>query len=277
MSFLIDLDIYRGPLDLLLYLVRRNEVEVEELPVARITAQYLDYVTVLQHLDINAAADFLEIASILTEMKSRSVLPRAEEEAEPENQIVEDPRRDLVRRLLEYKKFKDAASLLEEQGRQWQERFPRMAVDLPRRPRELAEEPIHELEVWDLVSALARLLRDNQAAQPASIIYDDTPIHVYMEQIHERARAQGRIAFTELFQAGMHKSTLVSLFLAMMELIRHYGLRAQQDEIFGEIWLMPDPNRIGPLDLSQVDNYEYVRREEPEDDSTGTTEGEPES
>jgi segregation and condensation protein A len=266
MSFLIDLDIYRGPLDLLLYLVRRNEVEVDELPVGQIASQYLDYVMVIQHLDINAAADFLEIASILTEMKSRSVLPRAEEEAEPENEIIEDPRRDLVRRLLEYKKFKDAASLLEEQGRQWQERFPRMAVDLPRRPRELADEPIHELEVWDLVSALARLLRDNQSAATTSIVYDDTPIHVYMERIYERARTEGRLAFTELFQAGMHKSTLVSLFLAMMELIRHYGMRAQQDQLFGEIWLMPDPHRVGPLDLSQVDNYEYVRRPDSEDE-----------
>jgi segregation and condensation protein A len=267
MSFLVDLGIYRGPLDLLLYLVRRNEVEIDDLPIAPIAAQFLSYVEVLAEIEINAAADFLELASTLAEMKSRSVLPRAEEETETEFQIVEDPRRDLVRRLLEYKKFKDAASLLEEQGRSWQERFPRLSTDLPRRQRDLAEEPIHELEVWDLVSALARLLRDNQAAQPASIIYDDTPIHVYMERLHERATREKRVTFTELFQAGMHKSTLVSLFLAMMELIRHYGLRAEQDHLFGEIYLTPDPMRTGPLDLSQVDNYEYARKDEAMDEA----------
>ena len=253
MSFLIDLDIYRGPLDLLLYLVRRNEVEVDELPVGQIASQYLDYVMVIQHLDINAAADFLEIASILTEMKSRSVLPRAEEEAEPENEIIEDPRRDLVRRLLEYKKFKDAASLLEEQGRQWQERFPRMAVDLPRRPRELADEPIHELEVWDLVSALARLLRDNQSAATTSIVYDDTPIHVFMERIHTRLVEHGRLAMSELFQPGMHKSTLVGLFLAILELVRHHGVRAEQEGDFGEIYITPGPEQSRSLPLPMED------------------------
>ncbi len=266
MAFLVELGIYRGPLDLLLYLVRRNEVEVENLPVAPIAAQFLAYVEVLAEIDINAVADFLEVASILAEMKSRAVLPRAEEEeAEGEAAIAEDPRRDLVRRLLEYKKFKDAASLLEDQGRTWQERFPRLSTDLPRRQRDLAEEPIHELEVWDLVSALARLLRDNQAAQPASIVYDDTPIHVYMQNLHERSVREKRVAFSELFQAGMHKSTLVSLFLAMMELIRHYGLRAEQDQLFGEIWLTPDPLRTGTLDLSQVDNYEYAKKSEEEE------------
>ena len=170
--------------------------------------------------------------------------------------MIEDPKADLVRRLLEYKQFKDAASVLDDRARQWQERFPRLSSDLGPRQRNLAEEPIHELELWDLVSAFGRIMRDQQAAQPASIVYDDTPIHVYMEQIHARLIARGQLAMSELFQTGMHKSSLISIFLAVLELVRHHGLRAEQGHDFGEVWLIPGMRLDEPLDLSGVDNYE---------------------
>ena len=112
-------------------------------------------------LKVDDVGDFVEMASTLIEIKSRSVLPRSEEIEEP----LEDPRQDLVRRLLEYKEFKDAASMLEERGRQWQEHFPRLASDLPPRNRNPAEEPIHEVELWDLVSAFGRILREQAASQ----------------------------------------------------------------------------------------------------------------
>ena len=131
MDFLVDLEVFRGPLDLLLYLVRKHEVEITEIPIAPITDQFLDYLAVIEQLDVDAVGDFLDMASTLVEIKSRMVLPRSEEIEEP----LDDPRRELVERLLEYKRFKDAATILEERSRDWQERYPRLASDLvERRP-----------------------------------------------------------------------------------------------------------------------------------------------
>jgi segregation and condensation protein A len=235
MKFRIDLDIFRGPLDLLLYLVRKHEVEITEIPVAAITEQFLDYLSVLEQLDVNAVGDFLEMASQLIEIKSRMVLPRGGEVEEE----LDDPRQELVSRLLEYKKYKEAASMLEERSRNWQERFPRLADDVPARNLDPAEAPIQEVELWDLVSAFARIMRETAANAPSNIIYDDTPIHVYMEQIHRRLAQQGRLAFSELFQAGMHKSRLIGIFLAVLELVRHHGVTTEQDALFGEIYILP--------------------------------------
>src|SRR5688500_15627960 len=246
MTFRVDLDMFRGPLDLLLYLVRKHEVDVLDIPIAPITLQYLEYLDVLRELDVNAVGDFLEMASTLAEIKSRLVLPRGGEIEEE----LDDPREDLVRRLLEYKKYKDAASMLDERGRGWQERFPRLAPDADTQARDPGDEPIHELELWDLVSAFGRVLRDQRSLEPASIVYDDTPIHVYMERIHAQLVSAGRLALGDLFQPGMHKSTLVGIFLAILELVRHHGVRAEQEQDFGEIWVLPSPDPSPSLNFA---------------------------
>jgi segregation and condensation protein A len=253
MDFRVDLEIFRGPLDLLLYLVRKHEVEIVDLPIAPIADQFLEYLAVLEQLDVNAVGDFLEMASTLVEIKSRMVLPRG---GEVEYELA-DPRQELVHRLLEYKKFKDAASMLEERCRGWQERFPRWADDLPPRERSLGEEQIQEVELWDLVSAFGRIMRDVEATKPSNIVYDETPIHVYMSQIQAQLLKRGRLAFRELFRPGMHKSALVGIFLAILELVRHQCARAEQNELFGEIWVLPGAEPAAPLDPSNVDTYEH--------------------
>jgi segregation and condensation protein A len=253
MDFRIDLETFRGPLDLLLYLVRRHEVEIAELPIAQITQQYLEYLEVLQELDVNAAGEFLDMASTLAEIKSRMVLPHGDEETE----TLVDPRDELVERLLEYKKYKDAASMLDEQSRQWQQRFPRIASDVPPRRADLTSQPIQEVELWDLVSALGRMLRDRERVAPTSIVYDDTPIQSYMQQIHSRLLAQRKAAFSELFSPGMHKSAMVGVFLAILELVRHHSVRTEQDDLHGEIWVLPGEAFAHELNVAQVDNYEH--------------------
>jgi segregation and condensation protein A len=253
MDFRVNLDIYRGPLDLLLYLVRKHEVEIVDLPIAPITEQYLEYLAVLKELDVNAVGDFLDMASTLVEIKSRSVLPRG---GEVEDELA-DPRQELVRRLLEYKKFKDAASMLDERGRAWQQRFGRMANDLPPRQRDLGEEAIHEVELWDLVSAFGRIMRDIEATKPSNIVYDETPIHVYMAQINQQLAQRGRLTFRELFRPGMHKSALIGMFLAILELVRHQQVRTDQNRLFGEIWVLPGPSASAELDPSAIDSYEH--------------------
>jgi segregation and condensation protein A len=163
----------------------------------------------------------------------------------------------LVHRLLEYKKYRDAASILEERGRVWQQHYPRLSTDLPGRVRDLAEEPIEEVELWDLVSAFGRIMRETEAARPSSIVYDETPIHVYMTRIQRQLIEKGRLIFRDLFQPAMHKSQLVGIFLAVLELVRHHRVRVDQNELFGEIWILPDRNCQMPLDASNVDNYEH--------------------
>ncbi len=251
MDFRVDLNVFRGPLDLLLYLVRKHEVEITEIPIAMITDQYLQYLTVLEQLDVNAVGDFLAVASKLIEIKSQQVLPRADEIQDE----MEDPRQELVRRLLEYKKYRDAASLLEERSRSWQQRYARLSDDLPPRQRNLAEEPIQEVELWDLVSAFGRIIRETHATKPSNIVYDDTPIHVHMSKIHARLVTEGQVTFSSLFKPGMHKSTMVGIFLAVLELVRHHHVRVEQNDLFGEIWVLPSLEATEPVDFSQYDTY----------------------
>jgi len=234
MEFRVQLDIFRGPLDLLLFLVRKHELDIRDLPIAQITEQFLSYLEVLQQLDLGEVADFLEVAGRLIEIKSQMVLPQGGEEVE----TWDDPRDELVQRLLEYKRYKEAASILEERSRQWQQRYPRLVDDLAPRALDPAEQQIQEVELWDLVSAMGRILRDAQTTSPATIVYDDTPIHVYMQRIHQQLAQRQRLAFSELFTPGMHKSAIVGVFLAVLELVRHYGVRAEQEELHGEIWIV---------------------------------------
>lgn len=226
---------FAGPLDLLWYLVRKQELDVLDIPIARVTEQYLELLTVLEVIDVNAVGDFLELATRLMEIKSRLMLPRHEED-EPEEQV-EDPRQDIVQRLLEYKKYKDAASMLTERGQVWQQRFARRANDLPAEGINPAEQEIHEVELWDLVSAFARVIRDNATAKPSAIHYDDTPIEVYMDRIRERLGRETPLAFSSLFESGMIRSQMIGIFLAVLELIRHHHVLVEQQDLFSEIWI----------------------------------------
>ena len=234
MRFRVQLYMFSGPLDLLWYLVRKHELDILDIPIARVTEQYLEMIAVLEAIDVNAVGDFLELATRLMEIKSRMMLPRQEDEEE----AVDDPRHDMIERLLEYKKYKDAASMLEQRGQEFQRRFARRVNDLPTSRIDPAEQPIQEVELWDLVSAFARVVRDNAAVQPSNIRYDDTPIEVYMDRIRERLAVEPRLAFTSLFECDLHRSQLVGIFLAVLELIRHLQVQVEQEELFGEIWIL---------------------------------------
>jgi segregation and condensation protein A len=270
MTFRVDLDVFRGPLDLLLYLVRKHEVEIVDIPIAPITDQFLAHLAVLEQINVNAVGDFLEMASWLIEIKSRMVLPRGDEVEE----AFDDPRQELVARLLEYKKYKDAASMLDERGRMWQERYPRAADDL--QAAQAAEAPLREVELWDLVSAFSRIVRETSLARPSSIVYDDTPIHVYMGRIVERLRREGTVALSQFFPSGLIKSAQIGMFLAVLELVRHHHVQAEQNDLFGEIWLLAAAGAIpsvDEIDATAVDNYEHGRRAE--EATTAATHGAP--
>jgi segregation and condensation protein A len=232
MEYQVELATFRGPMDLLLYLVKREEVDVCDIPIARITEQFLEYMRVIEMLDVELAGDFLVTAATLMEIKSRMLLPRPEEIAEEDD----DPRKELVRQLLEYKKFKEAASLLEAQAEQQSYRLPRLAVEtLP--DRDLSLQPLRQVELWDLVSAFGRLMRETLALQPQQIVVDQTPIHVYMDIILQRLGRSSRLAFSTLFEPPFQRGRIVGIFLACLELIKGQLVIAEQDDVYGEIWI----------------------------------------
>lgn len=239
-DYRIHLDLFSGPLDLLLYLVRRNELDVIELPISRITHQFLQFLEVLEFLDLDLVGDFVVMASTLVEIKSRQVLPRTvEEEVPDEIPLTDDPSTELIQQLMEYKRYKDAALAMEQRAAEWQERYPRLSDERPSAGKDHAEDPIKEVELWDLVSALSRVLHKRVVEESSSIRYDDTPISVYIDRIGARVREVGRVPFSEFFEGTNLRSKIIGIFLAVLELLRHHGFRADQVADFDEIFVLP--------------------------------------
>tara|TARA_R110002095_G_scaffold32365_2_gene30800 strand:- start:1235 stop:2104 length:870 start_codon:yes stop_codon:yes gene_type:complete len=236
-QYRVDLNIYSGPLDLLLYLIRRNELDILDFPIASITTSFNEFLDVLELMDLDLVGDFIVMASTLTEIKSRMVLPRAEEEEIAE--VIDDPRSDLIQQLLEYKKFKDAANALEEHAAEWQEHYPRLTDERPKSGKDPSEDLIKEVELWDLVSALARVVKRKEVEEESSITYDDTPISTYVERIGARVREEQKVAFSTFFEGEKVRSRIIGIFLAILELLRHHQFRADQPVEHGEIWVLP--------------------------------------
>lgn len=253
MNFRIDLPLYRGPIDLLLYLIRKQEVPIDEIELAKVIDQYIEYLDILESLDLTEVGEFVDLASTLIEIKSQSVLPKIVEETE-EPVAIESSGSDLIRQLLQYKEIRDAASVLDEMGGRWQNRYARMSNDLPADRSSPADQPIVDLQLWDLVSAFGRIMREAGGPPATEIVYDDTPIHVYMQAIHKRLRNEAKVPLVNLFEGGMHKSALIGWFLATLELTRHHGAAVQQD-IHGDIVVVKTDRYSEQLDVNEVDNY----------------------
>jgi segregation and condensation protein A len=236
MDFQTDLPVFHGPLDLLLYLVKRDELDLRDIPIARVAEQFMAYLDGLDLLDVEMAGEFLVMASTLMELKSKVLLPRAEEMGGAE----EDPRQELVRQLLEYKRFKEAAALLDQQAEKQASRLSRTP---PPPPTPTGPAPLRPVELWDLVSAFGRLLRETLALQPQQITVDQTPMHVYMEEVVVRLQREGRLQFSKLFTPPFTRSRLVGYFLAVLELTRRFQVQAEQGEAFGDIWLCLFPGQ----------------------------------
>jgi segregation and condensation protein A len=256
-NFAVDLTEYAGPMDLLLYLIRREEMDVTGLSLTRITRQYLDFLEILQSIDVDSTVEFLEPVGVLIELKAKHVIPAPEAEQAVEEAILDDPAEQLVHRLVQYKRYRDVATILDEQSRTWQLRYGRQANDRPLRRSQPVEKTIAKIEIWDLVSAFGRILREKQPAPSSQVIYDDTPIHEYMQAIHRQIKDHGSIELQALYQPGMHKSTLVALFLASLELTRHHGVVAEQDGCDGPMWLKAGEAFVDTLVVAEVENLSH--------------------
>ena len=254
MTFRVELAVYNGPMDLLLYLARRLEVDLVEISLAEVIEQYNSYLEFLRELDLGDIGDFLELASTLVELKSQAVLPKTKEQEEQEEQQIDDPQSELVERLLQYKEIRDAASVLDEMAGRWQLRYERMSDDLPKRRIDPGDQPIADLEIWDLVSAFGRIMREAAGPPETEVIYDDTPIHIYMKKIHAQLAQRPRVALLDLVETGIHKSAVIGWFLATLELTRHHGAMVEEDE-GGDIVIVKTEDYSENLSVNEVDNY----------------------
>jgi segregation and condensation protein A len=235
----IELEKYAGPLDLLLYLIRQEEVDIHDIPIARILERYLSVLSTLTSLDIDEAGEFLVIASLLMEIKSRSLLPR-EDPLEDEEL---DPRFELVQMLLEYRRFKEASEELKARSEEWRDRYPApRAPDTPGPPPD--EVPLAEVSLWDLAFAYQKLLEETGGEQGKEIVYDDVPVEVHMDEIIGTLEARERVPFRELFPKEPQRPLIAGMFVALLELIKQQRVRAVQARPFAPIELErrePDP------------------------------------
>ena len=234
-EYRVNLDIFAGPLDLLLYLVRKDEVDIYDIEISRITEEYLKYVEMIKLFDIELAGDFLVMAATLMEIKSAMLLPRVEEEISEQDQAV-DPRKELVRQLLEYKKFKDAANLLEDSAEKRSSRFTRPDVIISRiRPQQEPELDLEEVSIWTLLEAFDTMMQATGRYQSYEHITDDTPIDLYQIELLHRLQTEGAMTFREVFKGKSNRLQMIGVFLAMLELMKSELIWAEQAECRGQI------------------------------------------
>ena len=243
-DYCVHLDIFAGPMDLLLYLIRKEEVDIYDIPISRITEQYLKYIEVLKSLDIDLAGSFLVMAATLMQIKSAMLLPASEPD-QLEDDDLSDPRTELIRQLLEYKKFKDAANLLDNAAQLSGARFNRPDTIIESlKPDAEPEIDIDQVSIWDLLEAFDAVCRATGVNFQMGRITDETPIDLYQIELLDRLQSEGPLSFEKIFESKprdpqTHPSrrvqseagnkafgerpnrlVMVGLFLALLELIR---------------------------------------------------------
>ncbi len=251
MDYRVDLDVYHGPMDLLLYLIKRDELEITDIPIARITNSYMQYLEMLRKmggrdgLDINLAGDFIVMAATLMEIKSAMLLPR-DVPAEGDSALsaakeLADPRFEMVQKLLEYKRFKDNAQALDQKARLQEQRFVRD----PARDDATDEPPpldLEEVQIWDLLECFNRLmLQIGIRGRLHEVTDDDTPLALHAADIEDRLTREKTLTLEQLMHGRKNRGEMIGVFLALLELIRQKKVLVQQAEALGEICIVSAP------------------------------------
>jgi len=236
MAYKVKLPVFEGPFDLLLFLIKKNEVDIYDIPIAEITRQYLEYIELMQMLDLDIAGEFIEMVATLMLIKVRMLLPRPEGDTEEE---IEDPRSQLVAQLLEYRQFKDISFSLGDLETQRGKRFSRQVSKSVIQAASLQEEEIlDDASLFDLMAAFKRAL-DNI---PKVTVHQVNIIKVTLEEqvgyIFDRFQGKPYMLFREITRSLTTKMEVIVTFMATLDLLRLQFLAAKQSEVFGEIRLV---------------------------------------
>ncbi|MDD5005208.1 MAG: segregation/condensation protein A [Candidatus Omnitrophica bacterium] len=234
----VKLDVFEGPLDLLLYLIKKNEVNIYDIPISKILAQYLEYLELMKMLDLNVAGEFIVVAATLMHIKSKMLLPPDEKPLE-EELIEEDPRAELVKRLLEYKRFKEAAMLLREKEEYRREHFVRLQKEVT------AEDGVYfEANLFDLISAFTKALKDVPKELFFEVIKDEFTVEKKVHDILHYLVSESKIFLFDLFSRAKNKIEIIAIFLSVLELIRLKEIIIVQKDIFSDILIMRNKDNI---------------------------------
>jgi segregation and condensation protein A len=247
-TYTVTLDkVFHGPMDLLLHLVREQEVEIHEIEISRVIEGFLAYLGALQDLDIEVAGDFVVMAATLMSIKSRSLLPREEVDLEKEL----DPRDELIQRLIEYRRFHDASSRLSSLWELRDRAFARGGAGTEERDVEAPELDLGDLTPWDLLAQYSRLLRETQAGRPHRILGDARPLRYYVDELARRIREVGEVSLRDLLsliEPEKSREALVGSFCALLELVKLGLVKVDQPGRAADIRIRLNPEHEGDLE-----------------------------
>ena len=247
MPYQVKLDIFEGPLDLLLYLIKKNEVDIYDIPVALITGQYLAYLDLMRELNLDIAGEFLVMASTLIKIKSQTLLPPCEGEGEGEEGV--DPRAELMEHLLEYQRYKEAAHQLLSRELLEKDIFTRLQIDEPGEEKESGEVLI-EASLFDLVDALRKVIeRKDLPENFMGVAVEKISVRDKILDILQQLKEQQQIVFQSLFDPLSTKYDIIIAFLALLELMRLRAIKVFQIHPYGEIRIVA---LAGPVSLDDI-------------------------
>ncbi|MDD3345231.1 MAG: segregation/condensation protein A [Candidatus Omnitrophica bacterium] len=246
MSYKIRLNMFEGPLDLLLYLVKKDHLNIYDIPIAEVTRQYLEYIDLMQLLDLEIAGDFLVMAATLMQIKSKMLLPASES---PDEEEQEDPRAELVKKLLEYEKFKQIADNLREKETSQQDVFRRPKTEPPSGQEEAAKEGAYfEASLFDLINAFSRALKDVPREVFYEVIKDQFTVEQKVHDILHLLLIENEIRLSALFKKSKDKLEIIVIFLAILELTKMKEIVARQDAAFEDIVISRNKENISPYE-----------------------------
>ena len=246
-DFRIQFKVFEGPMDLLLFLVKKQEVDICEVNLTGLATQFIEYVEVMKQLDLDQAGEFIVMASTMMYIKSRELLPVSEQVGDDDDGDDGDPRWDLIRRLVEFKRFKDASDDLQRLEIEREKVYTRRPGSIPIDPLPMGNRL--EASILDLVGAVNELLQrvDGREAAKGEIVEDRWSISEKIVAIRERLGRVDQLKFSELFDGVRSRGEVVATFLALLELIRLKQLMATQDDLFGEIEMF-----VAPVEMQQI-------------------------
>lgn len=235
-EYRIKLQVFEGPLDLLLFLIRKNEIDIYDIPIESVTRQYIDALHAMRELDLEVAGEFFVMAATLMEIKSRMLLPRGVAAVDPNADDEEvDPRWELVHQLIQYKKFKEAAAKLDELSRSRHDMMERYIESITVSQDDRPLLGVGRIDLWNTFNIILRRLAEKLVV--GEIKDEQVTVADQMEYVLERAKTEKVFVFTSLLPEKLTVRILVATFLAVLELTRLKRLRLKQDEAFADIYV----------------------------------------